>query len=409
MGVINQCSTDSWKDALVAVVTHSGEHMPILCERLADRLLTESKSNDSNAIQNAILCLICAGNVEKLVETWPTVKSIDSTLSSSSTDGGYKEQTKHLQELVEVVMLLQKAVELQGRNVGATGKFADLLSKYAGLLAAQGALNSALTYLGPSDDPEITNLRDRLYYALGHKQAYAAPRVSQTQNLYNKSQQPNQTSNNRFGQQRQSVPNVVPAVVQNQTSFSSYPGAVQQQTASMFNAISPPQSWNNLPSSQQVQSWNAKPIVQQQQPPAAVSSFMPQQQPPSQSKPVGPPPIGDSIMQPARPPSVGSQGKTKIVNFRSSVEFSFFFYFVQLQAHVVNMYLIHLFNQILVMVKHQIFILHNQQICIMLQYQINSHHLIIIRYQCKINLHHLHRHQLQIVQVHTYLVYNQLN
>lgn len=298
MGVVNQCSTDSWKDALVAIVTHSGEHMPILCERLADRLLTEGKPNDSIAIQNAILCLICAGNIEKLVETWPTLKTIDSI-------DGYKEQTKHLQELVEIVMLLQKAVELQGRNVGATGKFADLLSKYAGLLAAQGALNSALTYLGPSDDLEITNLRDRLYYALGHKQAYAAPRTSQTQNIYNKSQTNNSTARYGQQQQRQSVPNIVPTV--QQTQFSSYPGVAtqQQQPPSMFNATSS-QSWNTVQQAPpQVQSWNAKPIVQQQQQhqTTAAASFMP----PQANKPVGPPPVGESVMQPARPPSAGSQ------------------------------------------------------------------------------------------------------
>lgn len=288
MGVVNQCSTDSWKDALVAVITHSGEHMPILCERLADRLLTEGKQNDSTAIQNAILCLICAGNVEKLVETWPTLKIIDSV-------DGYKQQTTHLQELVEIVMLLQKAVELQGRNVGATGKFADLLSKYAGLLAAQGALNSALAYLGPSDDPEIANLRDRLYYALGHKQAYAAPRVSQTQNIYNKSQTNN--SNTRYGQQqRQSVPNIVPPA----QHFSSYPGVAAQQQQQPAA-----QSWNTTQQvPPQVQSWNAKPIVQQQQQQTttAAASFMT----PQTNKPVGPPPA-ESIMQPNRPPSVGSQ------------------------------------------------------------------------------------------------------
>lgn len=289
MGVVNQCSTDSWKDALVAVVTHSGADMPILCERLAERLLTENKP-DTDAIRNAVLCFICAGNVEKLVETWPKLQPDDSV-------DGYKEQTKDLQELVEVVMLLQKAVELQGRNVGATGKFADLLSKYAALLAAQGALNSALTYLGPSDDAEITNLRDRLYYALGHKQAYTAPRYSQTQNVY---QQPQSTSANRFGQQRQSVPNSNAAV--QQSPFTPYPGAAQQKTQQppMFNAASATQSWNNTPTPA-VQSWNTKPSVQP-------TSFMPQAPGPVGPPPVGPPPAGDS--QPARPPSVGSQGKT---------------------------------------------------------------------------------------------------
>lgn len=45
----------------------------------------------------------------------------------------------------------------------------ELLSYYASLLASQGDLATALTYLGTSHDEKVVSLRERLYVALGHK------------------------------------------------------------------------------------------------------------------------------------------------------------------------------------------------------------------------------------------------
>lgn len=180
--VISQCSIDSWKEVLVATLTHCREHAPILLERLGERLQYDS-GNDLNSLQNAILCYICAGNAERLTESWLAAQAGASFSSNTPT-------TQELQSLIEIVVLFQKSLELQGRNVSASGKLASLLSQYAGLLAAQGALNSALTYLGPSEEQDIVELRERLYYALGHKQAYGSS-ASKGQNIYTKSQAPN--------------------------------------------------------------------------------------------------------------------------------------------------------------------------------------------------------------------------
>jgi protein transport protein SEC31 len=57
-----------------------------------------------------------------------------------------------LQHLVELVMLLIKAVEQQGRTVEISGKLAEVLSRYAAVLASQGNLTAALTYLRNSHD-----------------------------------------------------------------------------------------------------------------------------------------------------------------------------------------------------------------------------------------------------------------
>lgn len=158
-GVISQCTIDSWKEALVAALTHSQEQSPLLCERLGERLQIES-GGDQAIVKNSILCYICAGNIERIVDAWSAINGPDAT-----------EDSEKLQELVEIVVLLSKAMERQGKNVAVYGKYAELLSKYASLLAAQGSLDMALTYVGTSqDDENIIELRERLYYALGHKQ-----------------------------------------------------------------------------------------------------------------------------------------------------------------------------------------------------------------------------------------------
>ena len=163
-GVISQCTIDSWKEALVAALTHSQDQSPLLCERLGERLQIES-GGDQSIVKNSILCYICAGNIERIVDAWCTVSGADAL-----------ENSEKLQELVEVVTLLSKAMEKQGKNVAVFGKYAELLSKYASLLAAQGSLEMALVYVGQSqDDANIIELRERLYFALGHKQQQAQP------------------------------------------------------------------------------------------------------------------------------------------------------------------------------------------------------------------------------------------
>jgi hypothetical protein len=51
----------------------------------------------------------------------------------------------------------------------AGGPLSTKLTQYATLLASQGALSAALCYLGASEEPSISELRDRLNGALGRK------------------------------------------------------------------------------------------------------------------------------------------------------------------------------------------------------------------------------------------------
>lgn len=281
--VISQCTTDSWKEALVAALTHGRDHTSSFCESLGQRLQSESGTNLS-IIQSAILCYICAGSVEHLAEAWMAAQP-DSTLSS----------TKELQDLIEVIVLLQKALELHGRNTNATGKLADLLTRYASLLAAQGALNSALAYLGPSDDSDIIELRERLYYALGHKQAFAVRGASQAQTNYAKSQ-----TLHRFSQPRVSLTNNTFNPLQQTAQLNN---SVSNAVPPVVQTASPPQIWNTAPTTNNQQSWNQTAFSSNPQvvkPPLI----------PTQSVP-------ENLPHPPRPSSVSSQGSAAPITSRS--------------------------------------------------------------------------------------------
>uniref|UniRef100_A0A803XK30 Protein transport protein Sec31A n=1 Tax=Meleagris gallopavo TaxID=9103 RepID=A0A803XK30_MELGA len=120
---------------------------------LGNRLESEG---DSLLRTQACLCYICAGNVEKLVACWSKVQDGNSPLS--------------LQDLIEKVVILRKAVQLtQAVDPNAVGALlAEKMSQYANLLAAQGSIAAALTFLpANTDQPNIVLLRDRLCRAQG--------------------------------------------------------------------------------------------------------------------------------------------------------------------------------------------------------------------------------------------------
>uniref|UniRef100_A0A182XC07 Protein transport protein Sec31A n=1 Tax=Anopheles quadriannulatus TaxID=34691 RepID=A0A182XC07_ANOQN len=289
-GVVTQCTIDSWKEALVAAITHCKHQLPLLCERLGERLQGEAVSN-ADLARNAILCYICAGSTERLVEAWQLSKggqpSSDPATGEDELDKN-NNSNRDLQELVEVSMLLQKALEKQGRSAPAVGKLADLLSQYARLLAAQGSLPSALTYLGNSTDPEMEELRERLYYALGHKTyTPAAP----TRPQYASQQQ----------QQQQQQPPFNPM-------FPTIGQAAKMKAYGQSMPPAPMPTLNPVSTMPQQPSWSTSPF---QQPPMGMPpAAAPVAPPPLATKPpVGPPPpaTGNDLSQPPRPSSVSSQ------------------------------------------------------------------------------------------------------
>ncbi|XP_036973297.1 protein transport protein Sec31A isoform X6 [Acanthopagrus latus] len=165
--VLNTCELQNWKEALAAVMTYAQpEEFSSLCDVLGDRL---EAAEDAQLQAQACLCYICAGNVEKLVSCWTRAQDGRCPLS--------------LQDLVEKVVVLRRAVEQTQRSgPAAIGVLlAEKMSQYANLLASQGSLSTAITYLPDNTNQvAVQQLRERLRRALGQQpEAPAAPAQTQ--------------------------------------------------------------------------------------------------------------------------------------------------------------------------------------------------------------------------------------
>ncbi|XP_009947504.1 PREDICTED: protein transport protein Sec31A-like, partial [Leptosomus discolor] len=152
--IVQSCDLQNWREALAAVLTYARpDEFAALCDLLGNRLESEG---DSLLQTQACLCYICAGNVEKLVACWTKAQDGNSPL--------------YLQDLIEKVVILRKAVQLtQAVDPNAVGALlAEKMSQYANLLAAQGSIAAALTFLpANTNQPNIVLLRDRLCRAQG--------------------------------------------------------------------------------------------------------------------------------------------------------------------------------------------------------------------------------------------------
>uniref|UniRef100_A0A8C3UKN0 Protein transport protein Sec31A n=1 Tax=Catharus ustulatus TaxID=91951 RepID=A0A8C3UKN0_CATUS len=152
--IVCMCDLQSWKEALAILLTYSKhEDYTQLCDMLGARLESEGDAALSN---DACLCYISSGNVERLVECWVKNHETSSPLA--------------LQDLIEKVMVLSRSIEmLRGIAGPAPGPvLAERITQYANLLASQGCLAAAMNYL-PSSSKEllIEQLRDRLFHAQG--------------------------------------------------------------------------------------------------------------------------------------------------------------------------------------------------------------------------------------------------
>ncbi|KFV67823.1 Protein transport protein Sec31A [Dryobates pubescens] len=147
--IVQSCDLQNWREALAAVLTYARpDEFAALCDLLGSRLESEG---DSLLQTQACLCYICAGNVEKLVACWTKAQDGNSPLA--------------LQDLIEKVVILRRAVQLtQAVDPNAVGALlAEKMSQYANLLAAQGSIAAALTFLpANTNQPNIMLLRDRL-------------------------------------------------------------------------------------------------------------------------------------------------------------------------------------------------------------------------------------------------------
>uniref|UniRef100_A0A8C6T5N5 Protein transport protein Sec31A n=1 Tax=Neogobius melanostomus TaxID=47308 RepID=A0A8C6T5N5_9GOBI len=150
--IVESCELDNWKEALAALLTYAHpEDFAHLCDTLGGRL--ESEQTEKRSLQ-ACLCYICSGNIEKLVECWALHRDCSSPLG--------------LEDLVEKVMMLRKSIErLRNSEVSVQSPvLAEKLTRYAGILAAEGSLSTAMAYLPEnSEEAGIRMLKDRLFLA----------------------------------------------------------------------------------------------------------------------------------------------------------------------------------------------------------------------------------------------------
>lgn len=164
MKVVKLCDISCWKESLAAILTYAKpDEFTFLCEILGSRMEVE---DGGSLVQNALLCYICSGNLERLAQCW--IKTREKSDISMS-----------LPSLVEQVMILRQAVEqLTGHSPPLqTGTLSALLGQYAALLAAQGSLSSAITYLVDANEKTLAVLRDRICRSLGQPSNFPFPTV----------------------------------------------------------------------------------------------------------------------------------------------------------------------------------------------------------------------------------------
>ncbi|XP_011256844.1 protein transport protein Sec31A isoform X2 [Camponotus floridanus] len=295
--VVKNSDIKCWKEALVGIFTNSStQERSALCDMLGDRLA----SCENPALKKqAQICYICSGNLNKLVEV-------------SNAD---------IQEVVELVVIMQKALELQGiREIHMQDRIASVLSQYAEMLAAEGDLEAALNYLGNGQEQRVAMLRDRLCKALSYVQEQTSvPKPAGLQNYHQYEQTvPGRSSQNTYNPLQQLQP--LQQTAQNlQNTYNSSQQPLLQQTAT------PVQYWNTTPLKQtygvstnqtlQNPQVYGMPPPPQSQPQSTIydqySAPQSYNQIPAAQPLPPPPPSGSSLSGGSRPSSVGPQSRSK--------------------------------------------------------------------------------------------------
>lgn len=246
--VAKNCDLSSWKEALSAMLTYcTDERLPDLCYELGKRL--EDAGEEYSSCSE--ICYIASGNIAPL---------INKRLSGASAS------VQNIQEMVELVLVAQGAYSSRGQVFPIVGDVAKVLALYAELLSAEGDMDTALQYLNDSSDEAVGDLRERLYYALGHKTMPMA--------VYNQ-HYPTQQTHTVPGQRKTS---------------SAYQNVVNSQALPPMNAFNKPGVGG------QVQHLPPAPTIL----PAAQPSF-----PPARSTPAQPPPPTQAFQRSSPSPQIG--------------------------------------------------------------------------------------------------------
>ncbi|KAL1918417.1 uncharacterized protein VTP21DRAFT_3077 [Calcarisporiella thermophila] len=208
--VVDNTALEEWRETMVVLCTFARtDEFVKLCETLGHRLEqrwrqlysadSRGQSESLDFRESAGLCYLASGNLEKVVSIWVSEIEDEERKCFSTSAGFSSRRSLLLQDLMEKVAVLRKAIDFEDPNLthppedtdGQTPEYrlAPLYTKYyeyAELLASQGLLAHAMKYLDliptgfrsqrPTSRPEVIGImRDRLYHSGGYITGTNAP------------------------------------------------------------------------------------------------------------------------------------------------------------------------------------------------------------------------------------------
>lgn len=181
--VVANATLDEWTSVIVVLCTFAKpEEFRPLCEALGERLEEGWSKGDSESAKefrrHATLCYLVAGNLEKVSRIW--IAEQEEEIQNSEKEDAY---ASSLQHLIEKVTIFRKVINFEDAAFFETTEqkmsyeyplspLYDKYCEYAELLAAQGKLTTALTYLSltpvvyrKATFDKLAVIRDRVYRA----------------------------------------------------------------------------------------------------------------------------------------------------------------------------------------------------------------------------------------------------
>ncbi|KAI7903232.1 uncharacterized protein BX663DRAFT_551537 [Cokeromyces recurvatus] len=181
--IVASVSLEEWTSVIVVLCTFAkAEDFKPLCEALGARLEEGWNNSETESAKefrrHATLCYLAAGNIEKIARIWiaEQEEEVEKTESESI-------KTASLQDLIEKITIFRKVIAFEDPALFETNEnklpyefplapLYDKYCEYAELLASQGKLTTALSYLSltpivyrKAAFDKLSIIRDRIYQA----------------------------------------------------------------------------------------------------------------------------------------------------------------------------------------------------------------------------------------------------
>jgi len=146
--LVRGATAENWKEVMALLCTYAGgDEFAPLCNELGMRL------EGFQLTSPAVVCYMCAGNVDKVVEAWA---SLDVSVDDKA----------RLQSFVERTVVLLRAATQNSAEQRTPTAAQPFFCRYAENLASQGFLSAAMAYLGTTDTGSVAELRYRIYMSM---------------------------------------------------------------------------------------------------------------------------------------------------------------------------------------------------------------------------------------------------